>query len=169
MKISSTTNKPTFKHLTISSGARESLSECSLDTLKNIQKAGERLKNTKFYHLHVDDDLNCVIQSSKKAFFGVFESKLFKKIKKGFSDNVLIFDDKIAVIKNEFNKVRYDVLYLKEHEKAKVHKIDDLSSLIKDLDLEAQRKYNLSTEKNVIDNQKKVDKKLEEIFKLYSK
>lgn len=63
--------------LRIKPGARKALEECSMDTIKTVQKAGEDLKNTKFFHVTIDET-GCKLESDKDAYFGLFKNNEYK-------------------------------------------------------------------------------------------
>lgn len=54
MQINNNVQSPNFgMALKINPGARKALKECSLETVQNLQKAAEDLKDTKLFHVKV--------------------------------------------------------------------------------------------------------------------
>ena len=78
MQINNNCSSPNFgMALKISKGARKALENASFDEIKTLQKAGEELKDTKFYHVAVDENLKCNLQADKNAYFGWFNTPFF--------------------------------------------------------------------------------------------
>jgi len=74
-----------------------SLEECSQEVLGKINRAGKKLKKTKYFNLEIDEDMKCKITSSKDAYFGIFKNLKFRNnhfIKKM---NTLVLNDKYSV------------------------------------------------------------------------
>lgn len=73
MQVNNNIQSPNFgMALKIEKGARKALQNCSLETLKDLERAGADLKNTKFYHVNVDDNLCCTLEGNKNAYWGPF-------------------------------------------------------------------------------------------------
>lgn len=78
MQINNNYSSPNFgMALKISKGAKKALENASLDEIKALQKAGEDLKDTKFYHVSVDENLKCKLQADKNAYFGRFDTNMY--------------------------------------------------------------------------------------------
>lgn len=76
MQVRNNLQSPNFgMAMKISKGARKALQDCSLETLQKLEKAGNDLKDTKFYHVNVDDNLCCNLERSKNAYWGPFKSE----------------------------------------------------------------------------------------------
>jgi len=76
MQVNNNVQSPNFgMALKISKGAKQALKELPMETIENLQKAGEKLKDTKFYHVKVNDDLTAQITADKDAYFGLFKNK----------------------------------------------------------------------------------------------
>lgn len=76
MQVNNNTQSPNFgMALRINPKATENLKKCSIETIKKLQEAGEELKDTKFYHVAVDENLGCKIESEGKPYFGLFEDE----------------------------------------------------------------------------------------------
>lgn len=74
MQINNNVQSPNFgMALKISKGAKEALKDLPMETIKDLQKAGEELKNTQFYHVKVNDELKAAITADKDAYFGQFQ------------------------------------------------------------------------------------------------
>lgn len=81
MEVNRNYQSPNFgMALRIKKGAKEALQDCSMETIKQLQEAGEKLKDTKFYHVVVNDDLSAEVKAPKDAYFGFFG--------KQFGDNI---------------------------------------------------------------------------------
>ena len=73
MEVNRNYQSPNFgMALRIKKGAKEALQDCSMETIKQLQEAGEKLKDTKFYHVVVNDDLSAEVKAPKDAYFGFF-------------------------------------------------------------------------------------------------
>ena len=60
MQINNNYSSPNFgMALRISKGARKALENASFDEIEALEKAGKELKDTKFYHVAVDENLKC--------------------------------------------------------------------------------------------------------------
>lgn len=78
MQINNNSSSQNFgMALKISKGARKALQNASLTEISNLQKAGEELKDTKFYHVAVDENLKCTLKADKDAYFDRFETPEF--------------------------------------------------------------------------------------------
>lgn len=78
MQVNNNYSSPNFgMALKISKGAKKALENASFDEIKALQKAGEDLKDTKFYHIAVDENLKCKLQADKNAYFGRFDTNMF--------------------------------------------------------------------------------------------
>lgn len=86
--------------LKISKGAKTALQDCSMDTIEELQKAGEKLKDTKFFHVKVDDDLSAKIDSDANAYFGFFKNDHYHANRHGETktDGKMVPDDRIIMI-----------------------------------------------------------------------
>lgn len=73
MQINNNCSSPNFgMALKISKGARKALENASFDEIEALEKAGKELKDTKFYHVAVDENLKCNLQANNNAYFGRF-------------------------------------------------------------------------------------------------
>lgn len=73
MQINNNCSSPNFgMALRISKGARKALENASFDEIEALEKAGKELKDTKFYHVAVDENLKCNLQANNNAYFGRF-------------------------------------------------------------------------------------------------
>jgi len=76
MKIGSNTYSPNFgMSLKIDKNARPALKKLSRETLREMQKSGEDLKNTQFYDVKINNDLSAEITANGNAYFGEFITK----------------------------------------------------------------------------------------------
>lgn len=93
--------------LKISKGAREALNDCSMDTIEKLQKAGEELKDTKFFHVKVNDDLSAKIDSDENAYFGFFKNKDYSASRHGItkSGGKEVPDDRIIMIEDRHGTI----------------------------------------------------------------
>lgn len=95
--------------LRISKGAKKALENCSMETIENLQKAGANLKDTKFYHVEVGDDLSAKITADKDAYFGLFPEKMdgYSATKHGKckTDGKMVTDDRVIMIENKSGTV----------------------------------------------------------------
>lgn len=165
MKINPTVNTPTtsttnFKALTIAKGAKENLKNCNVEILEKLSSAGKKLKYTKHYHLHVNENLDCILKSDNNAYFGPFVSNCFKKIEQGFKDNVLYFDDKLSVARNKYGQnYKFTISSLVGGVfNLKVNHIDDCVKLVKELDSAAiEHNKEILSANEIIENAKKQD------------
>ena len=63
--------------LKISKGAQAKLKDLPMSTIEKLQKAGEDLKDTRFYHVKVDDNLSTKLTADKDAYFGPFKTEKY--------------------------------------------------------------------------------------------
>ena len=79
MQVNNNVQSPNFgMALKLQKGSKEALKKLPMETIEKLQKAGEDLKDTQFYHVEVADDLSAKIAADKDAYFG-----LFPKLKSG--------------------------------------------------------------------------------------
>lgn len=77
MQVNNNVQSPNFgMALKISKGAQKALEQLPMETIESLQKAGQELKDTKFYHVKVDDDLKAAITADKDAYFGLFPKRM---------------------------------------------------------------------------------------------
>jgi len=91
--------------LRIRKGAKKGLENCAMETIERLQKAGADLKDTKFYHVEVGDDLSAKITADKDAYFGLFPRRGdgYAALKYGEQKNggQIVPDDRIIMIEND--------------------------------------------------------------------
>lgn len=167
MQINNNCSSPNFgMALKISKGARKALENASFDEIKALQKAGEELKDTKFYHVSVDENLKCTLQADKNAYFGRFDTNMFgtrygrEKNSQGLSEtarNIIIIHGKrsssgsgvdlygIARYENE-GKPAFNV-WDGDYALNDISNLDQLTSVTKILDGVAAEKYAEATSK----------------------
>lgn len=77
MQINNTTSSPNFgMALKIKPSAMESLKKAPIETLESLEKIGTDLKDTKYYHLEIGENLNPEITSPyANKYSGSFEVK----------------------------------------------------------------------------------------------
>lgn len=97
MQIYNNIQSPSFGQMNIDKAAEKKLSECSVDVLKKVKKAGKALRKTKFFDVEIDQNLNCKMVSSSEAYFGLFKGRVFKNVHHGKQNNILSLDDKFGV------------------------------------------------------------------------
>lgn len=108
MEIRNNVQSPNFgMALRINKGARKALEKRSMETIEKLQKAGEQLKDTKFYHIEVGDDLTAKITADKDAYFGFFKTKDHFANRHGSSKTagVMVPDDRIIMIENNVGTI----------------------------------------------------------------
>lgn len=108
MEVHKLQYSPQFTSLKINKGAEEKLNELPMETIDKIKEAGKILGKegdenaTKFYHVEIDEDLNCAITADKDAYFGLFETDEYKTrhgIEKSNGKNVR--SDRVIMIENK--------------------------------------------------------------------
>jgi len=106
MQVNNNVQSPNFgMALKINKGARKALENLPMETIERLQKAGEELKDTKYYHVTVGDDLKANITADKNAYFGLFENKKYlasNGVEKVNGENVL--SDRIVIINDKNTK-----------------------------------------------------------------
>lgn len=115
MEVNRNYQSPNFgMALRIKKGAKEALQDCSMETIKQLQEAGEKLKDTKFYHVVVNDDLSAEVKAPKDAYFGFFGKPFgdnfegdYFAVRNGVSKNKgqMVKDDRIIMIERDRDKV----------------------------------------------------------------
>lgn len=103
MQVNNNVQSPNFgMALKISKGAQQALKELPMETIERLQKAGADLKDTKFYHVEVSDDLSAKLTADKDAYFGLFKTKDYSANKHGKqkTDGNLVTDDRIILIED---------------------------------------------------------------------
>ncbi len=98
--------------LRIEKGAQKKLEKCSIDTINMLKEAGEALKNTKFYHVEVGDDLSAKLVADKDAYFGLFKlHDIYTARSHGLtkSEGKLIEDKRIIRIDNTCGRTEFGV------------------------------------------------------------
>lgn len=148
--------------LKISKGAKTALQECSMDTIKRLQKAGEELKDTKFFHVKVDDDLSAKLVSDENAYFGFFKNNDYFANRHGITKSAgkEVPDDRIIMIENNHGTIAGVGRYVPYGEQKPVYNawgvlgsyqhINDikyLTKIAKILDNAAIENYNKSLDK----------------------
>ena len=96
MQIINNVQSPNFgMALKINKWAKKDLCKMSMKTIQDLQKAGEELKDTKYYHVVVDNNLEVGIKADKDAYFGPFKTKDYQAIL--YSDNDLRIRDNTEI------------------------------------------------------------------------
>ena len=79
MQVSNNVQSPNFgMALRINKNAQKALKELPFKTIEELQKAGEELKDTAFYHVGIfekDGKLSAALESDKDAYFGLFKDR----------------------------------------------------------------------------------------------
>lgn len=86
--------------LRVDKGAAKELKSLPMEVIENLQKAGEELKDTKFFHVRVDDKLGAKIESDKDAPYGLFNNGEYFANRHGIckSAGEIVPDDRILMI-----------------------------------------------------------------------
>lgn len=110
MEIRNNVQSPNFgMALKISKGARKALADSSIETVQKLQKAGEELKDTQFFHVKVDNDLGAKIESDENAYFGLFgrtgDEYSATKYGESKTDGRMVTDDRIILIDNKHGTI----------------------------------------------------------------
>lgn len=166
MQISNNYTSPNFgMALKISKGARKALESASLDEIEALEKAGKELKDTKFYHVAVDENLKCNLQANNNAYFGKFYTNMFLtrygtiKNKEGLTEiarNKIIISgrppmgsdtDLYGIAKNEINGKPVFNVWDGDYALNDISNLEQLTSLTKILDGVAVQKYAEATSK----------------------
>ena len=105
MQVNNNVQSPNFgMALRINKNAQKALKELPLETIEQLQKAGEELKNTEFYHVGIfekDGKLSAAIESDKDAYFGLFkERNRYSATRNGITkeNGKVVPDDRIIMI-----------------------------------------------------------------------
>lgn len=112
MQLNNNVQSPNFgMALKINKGAQEALNKLPMETIEKLQKAGEELKDTKFYHVAVDNNLGAKITADKDAYFGLFRTKDYQAIAHGktMEDGKLVPDKNIIMIADNRGNSIYGV------------------------------------------------------------
>lgn len=151
MQVNQSTS-PNFKQLRIKRSPElvEVLKNSRPETLKNIQEAGNILKDTKFFDVVLKcfpntSSIHTEIVSPSKAYFGNFESKIFKNVIKS-GENSISLDDTYRVYRNideymDNSRASYLVV-TDSHKVLGLGSIKELSNIAVELDGAAIREYN---------------------------
>lgn len=102
MQVNNNVQSPNFgMALKISKGAKRALKKLPMETIEKLQKAGADLKDTKFYHVEVGDNLSAKLKANKNAYFGLFKTKDYSANKHGVANidgKFLVPDDRIIMV-----------------------------------------------------------------------
>lgn len=154
--------------LKIDKGAKTALKNLPQKVLYSIQKAGEDLKDTKFYDVRIDKNLKCFIEADPKAYFGKFKGdKYYTRITSGNKNEKIIMIGKdnakglfnpLYIVTKYLNKLtqkaNFDVIKTgndflwQDKSLNKVSDISQLTDVAKILDNEAVKKSVKIAEKN---------------------
>lgn len=155
MNVSNNVSSPNFgMALKIDKLAKEPLKKCDPAVIENLRTAGERIKDTKFYHVVVDKNLDAKLTAEPDAFFGVFDPKIagVRSIKHGREDNIVMINDAYGVARypvyNNSKKVRFNAWSYAPL--TKVEDVQDLATIAKVLDKAAVAKYEEEAAKQAI-------------------
>jgi hypothetical protein len=93
---------PNFGRLMINKKAAEELKKLPSDVISQIRRAGEILKDTKYYHAEIDENLEARLVSEKNPYFGLFQNDKYtthhgqEKVngKLVSTDKIVIVDEK---------------------------------------------------------------------------
>lgn len=184
MEIRSNVLSPNFgMALRINKGARKGLEECATDVIQNLETACYKIKDTKFYHVEVGDDLSAKLVADKNAYFGLFSEKDSTALRYGEAivDGCYRTDNRIIILNNDCGRFAvgrflpygddtkpFFKVWSNYGECDRVNYINSLASVARSLDLAAVTKYNeqLAAKNNVnpavkVDVSKRVGKLLD--------
>ena len=139
MQINNVTQSPNFGRLVITKEAHPALKRCPTKLLEKLNEVGADLRSsTEYIDIEVGKDLSCKLKGIKDAYFGVFESKVFKNIHKGLTDDLLEMDyytvSRNPVYENG-DEVVFNVVSSKDFSGIEnAEHIDELVSIAKELD-----------------------------------
>lgn len=93
--------------LRVDKGAAKELKTLPMEIIENLQKAGEELKDTKFFHVRVDDKLGAKIESDKDAPYGFFKGDKYFAKSNGIHkvNGEVVPDERIIMIENEHGSI----------------------------------------------------------------
>ena len=153
--------------LKIDKGAAKDLKNLSMDIIEDLQKAGEELKDTKFFHVRVDKNLGASIESDNDAPYGLFKGDKYFANRYGECkvNGKMVPDERIIMIENDNGAIAGVGRYVPYGKKpfynvwnglgslGNVKDIKTLSKVAKILDEAAKTKYaeqvkTLANEKN---------------------
>ncbi len=154
--------------LKIDKGAKNALKNLSQKELYSIQKAGEDLKNTKFYDVRIDKNLKCFLEADPKAYFGKFKGdKYYTRITGGDTcanlimigkDNIHGLFNPLYIVTKYLNemtqKANFDVIKTgndflwQDKSLNKISDVSQLADVAKILDNEAVKKSASIAKKN---------------------
>jgi hypothetical protein len=108
---------PNFGRLMIDKKAAKNLRTLPEETINTIKKAGELLKDTKYYHAKINENLEARLVSENNPYFGLFTNDKYttqfgeetvngKKIQ---TNKIIIADDKIGNL--DFGVAKYGDTY----------------------------------------------------------
>ena len=132
---------PNFGKLRVEASPKlvNALKNEKVETLRMIQEVGEKLKETQFYDVVVrhnakTGDLVTKLVSKTNAYFGVFESKKFKNIKK---NDAIMLNDTYGIgryLSEQLKEAEYNVWGIGNARYDKLKDLDLLSNIAIDLD-----------------------------------
>ena len=172
MQVNNSTS-PNFGKLMIKKTpeAEVVLKNQSKEVLNGLKEAGQQIKNTKFFHLLVDEKGYLALRSEKGAYFGPFISQIFKSNGKTGSDiNTVLIGDSFGIHQlnsvDENGLVKYNVWGYAGSVLDSIASAPSFCKIVLDLDQAAIKDYEkkqaaLEAEKQY---QKEVDSKVGELF-----
>ncbi len=171
MQINNNVQSPNFgMALKISKGAKKALENCSNETIEELQKAGEALKDTKFFHVKIDDNLGAKIDSDENAYFGFFKTDEYFANRNGVHKfgGKEVPDERIIMIENDRGTIAGVGRYVPYNETKpfyntwgvlgaykNVNDIKYLAKIAKILDSAAVSKYTQGVEQAALENAEK--------------
>ncbi len=90
---------------------QKALEELGSETLQKIQKAGEELQDTKFYHVVIDNPNSAKIEADKDAYFGLFNGEKYQATKHGKQkvNGEIVPDERIIMIDDKNGNTLFGV------------------------------------------------------------
>lgn len=162
MQVNNNFQSPNFgMALKVNNGAKKALENLNIGTIEKLQKAGIELKDTKYYHLKVDNDLSAKIVGDKDAYFGKFRNGDIFAVRNGVKpeNGLLVSDSNIIMIENPHGTIAGVAKYVQDDKKEavihawgltpynSVRNITELSKITKLLDDVAVQKYTENLQK----------------------
>jgi hypothetical protein len=144
-----------FKALRIDPKAAEYLRKCDVRTLENIEKAGEKLANTRFVDVSIGQYLGCNIFADRKAFVNP-------------NRNFVIGD--FAVSRDNFLGKPFDRLSVKDKNDKLLRGIGDIDKLTEiavSIDNKAIEDLKTSNSSKIVESSKNVDDAVMKLLDIY--
>lgn len=184
MQVNNNVQSPNFgMALKLQKGSKEALKKLPMETIEKLQKAGEDLKDTQFYHVEVADDLSAKITADKDAYFGLFPKLMSGHfaIKNGTTKEAgkMVPADNIIMIENDGGTIAGVARYVPYGETKPffnawgpvgayntVGDVPKLAKLAKILDTAAAEQYSKNLQKTINTNieKEKVSKAVDEML-----